>query len=57
MVGFAAAAEQAHLGLWTAPFDRLMGLKGLSDSQRQQILDHHEKRLNASIENRDCTKS
>ena len=53
MLGFAAAAEQAHLGLWTAPFDRLIGLKGLSDCQRQQILEHHEKRLNASIENRD----
>lgn len=49
MLGFAAAAEQAHLGLWTAPFDRLIGLKGLTDSQRQEILEHHEKRLNASI--------
>jgi hypothetical protein len=39
--------------LWTAPFDRLIGLKGLSDCQRQQILEHNEKRLNASIENRD----
>ena len=53
ILGFAATAEQAHLGLWLAPFDRLMGLKGLSDSQRQEILDHHEKRLHASIANRD----
>jgi hypothetical protein len=52
MLGFAAAAEQAHLGLWMAPFDRLVGLKGLSDCQRRQILEHHEERLNASIENR-----
>jgi len=53
MLSFAAAAEQAHLGLWMAPFDRLIGIKGLSDSQRQEILEHHEKRLNASIANRD----
>jgi hypothetical protein len=53
MLGFAAAAEQAHLGLWMAPFDRLLGLKGLSDSQRQEILEHHEKRLKASIAGRD----
>jgi hypothetical protein len=53
MVGFAAVAEQAHLGLWLAPFDRLMSLRGLSDSQRQEILDHHEKRLRVSIANRD----
>ena len=53
MLGFAAAADQAHLGLWMAPFDRLIGLKGLSDSQRQEILEHHERRLNASIAARD----
>jgi hypothetical protein len=53
ILGFAATADQAHLGLWLAPFDRLMGLKGLSDSRRQEILDHHERRLNASIARRD----
>jgi lysyl-tRNA synthetase class 1 len=53
MLGFAAAADQAHLGLWMAPFDRLIGLKGLSDSHRQEILEHHERRLNASIAARD----
>ena len=49
MLDFAADSCQAHLGLWMAPFDRLIGLKGLSDSQRQEVLEHHEKRLNASI--------
>jgi hypothetical protein len=53
MLGFAAAAEQAHLGLWMAPFDWLKGLKGLGDCQRKQILEHHEKRLNPSVSNRD----
>jgi Domain of unknown function (DUF4209) len=53
MLGFAAAAEQAHLGLWLAPFDRLIGMKGLSDCQRLEILEHHEGRLNASILARD----
>ena len=49
MISFAAAADQAHLGLWTAPFIRLINLKGLTDSHRHEILEHHEKRLNASI--------
>ena len=49
MLSFAAAADQTHLGLWMAPLDRLIGQKGLSDSQWQEILEHHEKRLNASI--------
>jgi hypothetical protein len=53
MVAFADAAELAHIGVWMAPFDRLIGLKGLSDSQRQEILDQYEKRLHATIAGRD----
>lgn len=53
LIDFAEAAEQAHIGFWMAPFDGLIGLKGLSDSQRQEILDQHEKRLRASIAGRD----
>jgi len=53
IVEVANAAEDAHLGVWMAPFDRLIGLKGLSNPQRQEILDQLEKRLQAMIANRD----
>jgi len=53
MIDYAVTAKQEHLGLWTAPFDRLIDFKGLDDAQRQEILRHHESRLNASIANRD----
>ncbi len=53
IIDFAAAAEQRHLGLWMTPLAKLMGLRGLSDSQRNEILGHHEKRLSASVADRD----
>lgn len=53
MMAFADSVELAHIGLWTAPFDRLIGLNGLTDSQRQQILDHYDERLQATIASRD----
>jgi hypothetical protein len=53
MVSFAETAELVQIGLWMAPFDRLIGLKGLSDSQRQEILDQCERRQQATIESRD----
>lgn len=53
MLEFADAADQAHLGLWLAPFERLIGLKGLSDCHRDEILARYERRLTARITNRD----
>jgi lysyl-tRNA synthetase class 1 len=53
IMAFADSVELAHIGLWTAPFDRLIGLNGLSKTQRQQILDKYEIRLRATIANRD----
>jgi hypothetical protein len=52
MLAFGESAEQAHIGYWAAPFERLIRLKGLSASQRKEILDQHEKRLNTSIADR-----
>jgi lysyl-tRNA synthetase class 1 len=53
IMAFADSAELAHIGLWTVPFDRLIGLNGLSKSQEQQILDRYEIRFRATVANRD----
>jgi lysyl-tRNA synthetase class 1 len=53
MMRFADSAELTHIGLWCAPFDRLIALKGLSESQRHRILDRFEQRFQDTVASRD----
>ena len=53
MMAFARSVELAHIGLWCAPFDRLVGLKGLRESQLQQILDQYDRRFRETVASRD----
>jgi hypothetical protein len=50
---FADSVELAHIGLWCAPFDRLIALKGLSESQRHRILDRYDQRFRDTVASRD----
>jgi len=49
LMQYADSVEQAHVGLWSAPFDRLLGLNGLSEEQRERILDRHTQRFSATV--------
>jgi hypothetical protein len=53
MVSYADSVDVKHIGLWTAPFDRLLKLKGLSQANRQRILDQYEARFRATVDRRD----
>lgn len=53
MVSYADSVDLKHIGLWTAPFDRLLKLKGLSKAKRQRILDQYEARFCATVDSRD----
>ena len=49
LMQYADSVDQAHIGLWSAPFDRLLRLNGLSDAQRDRILDRHAQRFEATV--------
>jgi|HubBroStandDraft_6_1064221.scaffolds.fasta_scaffold02989_2 hypothetical protein len=49
LMQYADSVEQAHIGLWSAPFDRLLPLNGLSAAQRDRLLDRHSKRFEATV--------
>jgi hypothetical protein len=49
LMQYADSVEQAHIGLWSAPFDRLLPLNDLSAAQRDRILDRHSKRFEATV--------
>lgn len=49
LMQYADSVEQAHIGLWSAPFDRLLPLNGLSAAQRDRILDFHSKRFETVV--------
>lgn len=49
LMEYADSVEQAHIGLWSAPFDRLLPLNGLSAGQRDRILGFHSKRFEATV--------
>lgn len=49
LMQYADSVEQSHIGLWSAPFDRLLPLNGLSAAQRDRILDRHSKRFEATV--------
>lgn len=53
LMQYAESAEQAHIGLWSAPFDRLLPLNGLSAAQKNRILDRHSKRFEATVASAD----
>lgn len=53
MVSYADSVDLKNIGLWTAPFDRLLNLKGLSGAQRQRILEQYETRFRATVDGRD----
>jgi Domain of unknown function (DUF4209) len=49
MMKYADSVELSHYGLWSAPFDRLLGMSALSDAQRQLILKQYEERFNETV--------
>ena len=49
LMQYADSVEQEHIGLWSAPFDRLLPLNGLSAAQRDRLLDRHSKRFEATV--------
>ena len=49
LMQYADSVNQAHVGLWSAPFDRLLGLNGLSEAQREHILDRHTQRFATTV--------
>jgi lysyl-tRNA synthetase class 1 len=49
LMQYADSVELAHIGLWCAPFDRLLPLNGLSAAQRDRILDFHTNRFEATV--------
>jgi hypothetical protein len=53
LMQYADSVEQAHVGLWSAPFDRLLPLSGLSAAQRDRILDRHARRFEATVASAD----
>jgi hypothetical protein len=50
---FADTAEPSHIGRWFAPFDRLIHQRGLTDLQRERIIDSLEKRFWDTIDRED----
>lgn len=53
LMQYADSVEQAHVGLWSAPFDRLLPLTGISAAQRDRILDRHAQRFEATVASAD----
>jgi hypothetical protein len=49
MMKYADSVELSHYGLWSAPFERLLGMSALSDAQRQLILTQYEERFNETV--------
>ena len=49
LMQYSDSVELTHIGLWCAPFDRLLPLNGLSAAQRDRILDFHTSRFEATV--------
>jgi len=49
LMQYADSVEQAHIGLWSAPFEVLLPLNSLSAAQRDRLLDRHSKRFEATV--------
>jgi lysyl-tRNA synthetase class 1 len=53
VLAYAEAAPVEHIGLWTQPFDQLLGLHGIGDARRALILERYEARFRATVKSRD----
>ncbi len=49
LMQYADSVDQAHVGLWSAPFELLLGPNGLSETQRDRILERHAQRFEATV--------
>jgi lysyl-tRNA synthetase class 1 len=49
LLQYADSVEQGHVGLWSAPFDRLLPLNGLSAAQRARVIDRYAQRFEATV--------
>jgi hypothetical protein len=54
---FAAAADPSHLGLWMAPFDKILGLGRLPKEYQERIVKQLESRFEESVRRRDLHSS
>jgi hypothetical protein len=54
---FADSADPAHLGLWMAPFDKILALGRLPKVYRERILKQFEARFEESVARRDLHAS
>ena len=54
---FAAAVDPSHLGLWMAPFDKLLSLGRLPKAYQERILTQFESRFEESVRRRDLHSS
>jgi len=53
LMGFVEAVDVAHVGLWSVPFDKLLGLQGLGTGRQLQILDQYEEFFQQTVARRD----
>jgi Domain of unknown function (DUF4209) len=49
LMGYANSADQGNIGLWCAPFDLLLDLNGLSEVQKDRIVQHHAQRFETTV--------
>jgi lysyl-tRNA synthetase class 1 len=49
LMGYANSADQGNVGLWGAPFDLLLDLNGLSEVQKDRIVQHHAQRFETTV--------
>lgn len=54
---YAAAADPSHLGLWMAPFDKILSLGRLPKEYQERILQQFEFRFEESVRRRDLHSS
>lgn len=54
---YAAAADPSHLGLWMAPFDKILSLGRLPKEYQERILQQFESRFEESVRRRDLHSS
>lgn len=53
LMSFVEAVDVAHVGLWSVPFDKLLGLRGLGAARQLQILAQYEKFFRQTVASRD----
>ena len=53
LMSFVEAVDVAHVGLWSVPFDKLLGVRGLGTARQLQILGQYEKFFRQTVAGRD----